>query len=136
MVSEMEQLYERKWRGSVFIVDDHFIGNKRRVQEMLPVLAEWNRRRGRPFTFLTEASVNLAVEFIQESAIPLAMVGLLLALPGTQLYCQLLREGRILDEGHGDNMLARLNFIGPSPKSVIRLRQAAAAGHSSDRWLR
>ncbi|MFQ5927106.1 MAG: DUF4070 domain-containing protein, partial [Terriglobia bacterium] len=51
------------------------------------------------------------VEFIQESAIPLAMVGLLLALPGTQLYRRLLKENRIVDEGHGDNMDCRLNFI-------------------------
>src|SRR3989449_8622107 len=41
------------------------------------------------------------VEFIQESAIPLAMVGLLLALPGTQLYRRLMKEGRIVDEGRG-----------------------------------
>jgi len=186
VVAELEQLYERKWRGSVFIVDDNFIGNKKKVKELLPVLAEWNLRRQRPFSFFTEASLNLAddtellqmmkdacftrvflgietpveeslkeaqkfqntrrslldsvhriqsygmevmagfivgfdsdpedifdkqVEFIQESAIPLAMVGLLLALPGTQLYCRLLREGRIVEEGHGNNMDCRLNFI-------------------------
>src|SRR2546422_8620103 len=51
------------------------------------------------------------VEFIQESAIPLAMVGLLLALPGTQLYRRLMKEGRSVDEGRGDNMDLRLNFI-------------------------
>src|SRR5216684_8622504 len=186
VVAELEQLYERKWRGSIFIVDDNFIGNKKKVKELLPVIAEWNIRHRRPFTFFTEASVNLAddpellelmkeagfirvflgiespveaslkeaqklqntrrslldsvrriqrygievmagfivgfdndpddvfdkqVEFIQESAIPLAMVGLLLALPGTQLYRRLQREGRILDEGQGDNMDCRLNFV-------------------------
>ena len=51
------------------------------------------------------------VEFIQESGIPLAMVGLLLALPGTQLYRRLLKEGRILAESTGDNMNLALNFI-------------------------
>jgi radical SAM superfamily enzyme YgiQ (UPF0313 family) len=51
------------------------------------------------------------VDFIQESGIPLAMMGLLLALPGTQLYDRLLSEGRIVDGGHGDNMDVRLNFI-------------------------
>ena len=60
VVAELQQLYERKWRGSVFIVDDNFIGNKRKVKEMLPVLAEWNLRHQRPFNFFTEASVNLA----------------------------------------------------------------------------
>jgi radical SAM superfamily enzyme YgiQ (UPF0313 family) len=51
------------------------------------------------------------VEFIQESGIPLAMVGLLLALPGTQLYRRLLKEGRILAEGTGNNMNLALNYV-------------------------
>ncbi len=184
--AELDQLYDRRWRGSVFIVDDNFIGNKRKVKELLPCLAEWNQRHHHPFAFFTEASVNLAddpellhmmkeanftrvfmgietpveeslkeahklqntrknllesvrrvqsyglevmagfivgfdndpediferqVRFIQESAIPLAMVGLLLALPNTQLFRRLKKEGRILNEGHGDNMNLRLNFI-------------------------
>src|SRR5260370_39647646 len=50
------------------------------------------------------------VKFIQESAIPLAMVGLLQALPGTQLYRRLQKEGRILNDGDGNNLDLRLNF--------------------------
>jgi radical SAM superfamily enzyme YgiQ (UPF0313 family) len=186
VVAELDQLQEHKWRGSVFVVDDNFIGNKKKVKELLPVIADWNARHGAPFTFFTEASLNLAddlellemmkaarfnrvflgietpveaslkeaqklqntrrslmesvrriqaygmevmagfivgfdndpedifdrqVEFIQESGIPLAMVGLLLALPGTQLYRRLEREGRIVDEGRGNNMDLQLNFI-------------------------
>lgn len=186
IIAELDQLNDRKWRGSVFIVDDNFIGNKRKAKELLSVLADWNHRHRTPFAFFTEASVNLAddsellqmmkdanftrvfmgietpveaslkeahkmqntrknlvesvhriqdyglevmagfivgfdndpedifdrqVQFIQESAIPLAMVGLLLALPNTQLYRRLTKEGRILDEGHGNNMDLRLNFI-------------------------
>ncbi len=186
VLAELDQLRERKWRGAVFVVDDNFIGNKKKVKEMLPVLADWNNRLRRPFTFFTEASLNLAddeellqmmkdarftrvflgietpveeslkeaqklqnthrslmesvqriqrygmevmagfivgfdndpeeifdrqVEFIQQSAIPLAMVGLLQALPGTQLYRRLLKEGRLLKDGTGDNMDLRLNFI-------------------------
>src|SRR5579885_3456974 len=60
VLAELDQLYEHKWRGSVFIVDDNFIGNKKKVKELLPPLAEWNLRHGRPFTFFTEASLNLA----------------------------------------------------------------------------
>lgn len=186
IVAELDQLYARRWRGSVFIVDDNFIGNKRKAKELLTALADWNRSHRTPFSFFTEASVNLAddtellemmkaanftrvfmgietpveaslkeahkmqntrknlvesvhriqdyglevmagfivgfdndpedifdrqVEFIHESAIPLAMVGILLALPGTQLFRRLKKEGRILDEGHGNNMDVRLNFI-------------------------
>jgi radical SAM superfamily enzyme YgiQ (UPF0313 family) len=51
------------------------------------------------------------VEFIQKSGIPIAMVGLLQAMPGTQLFRRLWREGRILDEGHGDNTGDKLNFL-------------------------
>jgi radical SAM superfamily enzyme YgiQ (UPF0313 family) len=186
VIAELELLREHKWRGSVFIVDDNFIGNKKKVKELLPVLVDWSVRNNRPFTFYTEASVNLAddnellelmkqagftrvflgietpveaslkeaqklqntrrsllesvrriqhfgmevmagfivgfdndpedifdrqVEFIQESAIPMAMVGLLQALPGTQLYRRLAKEGRILNECRGDNMDCHLSFI-------------------------
>lgn len=186
VVAELDQLNDRKWRGSVFIVDDNFIGNKRKAKELLVSLVDWNRSHNLPFSFFTEASVNLAddaellqlmkdanftrvfvgietpvedslkeaqkmqntrknlvesvhriqdyglevmagfivgfdsdpedifdrqVRFIHESAIPLAMVGILLALPGTQLFRRLTKEGRILNEGHGNNMDVRLNFI-------------------------
>jgi len=51
------------------------------------------------------------VEFIQKSGIPVAMVGLLQAMPGTQLFRRLRKEGRILDAGHGDNTSDHLNFL-------------------------
>ncbi len=51
------------------------------------------------------------VDFIQSSGIPIAMVGLLQAMPGTQLFRRLWREGRILDAGHGDNTGDKLNFL-------------------------
>jgi radical SAM superfamily enzyme YgiQ (UPF0313 family) len=51
------------------------------------------------------------VEFIQMSGIPIAMVGLLQAMPGTQLFRRLWKEGRILDAGGGDNTDAKLNFL-------------------------
>jgi radical SAM superfamily enzyme YgiQ (UPF0313 family) len=51
------------------------------------------------------------VEFIQKSGIPIAMVGLLQAMPGTQLFRRLWSEGRILDAGRGDNTDDKLNFL-------------------------
>ena len=51
------------------------------------------------------------VEFIQTSAIPVAMVGLLQALPGTQLFRRLWREDRIVDAGDGNNTDCKLNFL-------------------------
>jgi radical SAM superfamily enzyme YgiQ (UPF0313 family) len=186
MLSELDALRSLGWRGLVFIVDDNFIGNKRNVKRLLPELIEWSDRHHRPFSFITEASVNLAeddallemmrranfrrvflgietpveeslkeaqkgqntrrdlldsvrkiqsygmevmagfivgfdsdpediferqINFIRESAIPLAMVGLLTALPDTQLWRRLKREGRLLKESSGNNTEASLNFI-------------------------
>src|ERR1041385_8656888 len=50
------------------------------------------------------------IEFIRESAIPLAMVGLLNALPETQLWKRLDREGRLLGEASGNNTQCTFNF--------------------------
>src|SRR5713226_576238 len=186
MLAELDALRESGWRGTVFIVDDNFIGNKKNVKKLLPDLAAWQERHDRPFTFITEASVNLAedeqlldwmrkagfnraflgietpaeeslkeaqkgqnlrhdllesvkkiqsygievmagfivgfdndpddifdrmINFIKESAIPLAMVGLLTALPNTQLWRRLKSEGRLLGESGGSNTHSDLNFV-------------------------
>jgi radical SAM superfamily enzyme YgiQ (UPF0313 family) len=186
MLAELDALYDTGWRGLVFIVDDNFIGNKRNVKRLLPELVEWSDRHDRPFSFITEASVNLAeddallelmqranfrrvflgietpveeslkeaqkgqntrrdllesvrkiqgygmevmagfivgfdsdpedifdrqINFIRESGIPLAMVGLLTALPDTQLWRRLKSEGRLLKESTGNNTEGSLNFI-------------------------
>jgi len=185
MLAEFDALYALGWRGTVFIVDDNFIGNKKNVRSLLPELADWQKRHDYPFTLLTEASVNLAddepllesmrqsgfrrvflgietpaeeslkeaqksqnrgnlldsvkriqsygmevmagfivgfdndpediferqIKFIRESAIPLAMVGILSALPETQLWRRLEKEGRLLGESSGNNTNCALNFV-------------------------
>jgi radical SAM superfamily enzyme YgiQ (UPF0313 family) len=50
------------------------------------------------------------IDFIRKSAIPLAMVGLLNALPQTQLWKRLDREGRLLGEASGNNTVCTFNF--------------------------
>src|SRR5438552_14261859 len=50
------------------------------------------------------------IDFIRQSAIPLAMVGLLNALPDTQLWKRLEREGRLLGEASGNNTACTFNF--------------------------
>ena len=43
------------------MVDDNFIGNKNRLKtEVLPSMIDWMEKHHYPFTFLTEASINLA----------------------------------------------------------------------------
>ncbi len=184
--AELDQLLRLGWRGSVFMVDDNFIGNKKNVRLLLPRLVEWMHEHKSPFTLYTEASLNLAededllqlmreanftrvfmgietpvveslkettkfqnlrkdllesvklvqsygievmagfivgfdndpadvfdrqIQFIREAAIPLSMVGLLTALPHTQLWRRLKAEGRLLKESLGSNTLLDLNVI-------------------------
>lgn len=186
MQAELDALKQRGWRGLVFIVDDNFIGNKKNVRLFMPDLIEWSRKNEFPFSYITEASVNLAeddhllemmeaagfrriflgietpveeslkeaqkgqntrrdlldsvkkiqsygmevmagfivgfdndpddifdrqVKFIRESGIPLAMVGLLNALPDTQLWRRLEKEDRLLFMGDGNNTDCTLNFV-------------------------
>ena len=177
MVAEFELLYGLGWRGPLFLVDDNFIGNKREVSRLLPVIAEWQKERDHPFSLFTEASVNLVrmddlmdvmieagfdsvflgietpnpkalkkmkkpqnidtrdddylfkavrkiqgkgmqvlggfilglddddenafdaqIDFIQATGIPMALIGLLTALKGTNLWTRLERENRLLEE--------------------------------------
>src|SRR5438445_8426050 len=185
MLAEFDALKAMGWRGTVFIVDDNFLGNKKNVRQLLPELAQWQKRNGYPFSLITESSVNLAddeplldcmrdagfrrvflgietpveeslkeaqksqnrgnlldsakqipryemevmagfivgfdndpadifqrqIDFIRKSAIPLAMVGLLNALPDTQLWKRLEKEGRLLGESSGNNTNCALNFV-------------------------
>lgn len=60
MLRELTSLRAAGWRGSVFIVDDNFIGNKDKVKEFLRALIAWQKEHRYPFKFLTEASLNLA----------------------------------------------------------------------------
>ena len=60
MVAEFDSLRKLGWKGPLFLVDDNFIGNKREAMKLLPVIAEWQRAHGYPFSLSTEASVNLA----------------------------------------------------------------------------
>ncbi|MBU2489647.1 MAG: B12-binding domain-containing radical SAM protein [Proteobacteria bacterium] len=51
----------------------------------------------------TEDIAERQIRFIQETGIARAMVGLLIALPGTELYDRMRREGRLLSETDGNN---------------------------------
>jgi len=187
VLAELDALYNHKWRGGVFFTDDNFIGNKRKLkEETLPAIIDWTRARGRPFSFMTESSINLAddedlmhlmvqagfdtvfvgiespneqslvecnkmpnkgrdlltsvktlqnhglqvqggfivgfdgdpqsifrcqINFIQNSGIVTAMVGVLMAPPGTALYKRLEAEKRLLPGGTGNNTDGTTNFV-------------------------
>jgi len=61
VMAELDALYQRGWRGSVFIVDDNFIGNRGKLKnEVLPAIISWMEQRRHPFKLFTEVSINLA----------------------------------------------------------------------------
>ena len=59
------------------------------------------------------------VDFIQRAGIPTAMVGLLTALRGTNLYSRLESEGRLLAESSGNNVEIALNFVPELDRDVL-----------------
>jgi radical SAM superfamily enzyme YgiQ (UPF0313 family) len=61
VVDELDNIYSSGWRGSVFFVDDNFIGNKKILKsEILPAVISWMEKRKNPFIFNTQASIDLA----------------------------------------------------------------------------
>ena len=186
IIAEIQSLYNAGWKKSLFIVDDNFIGNKKKVKEMLKKLIVWQKNHNYPFMLLTEASSNLAddnelmqlmreanfskvfigletpnidslneckktqnsvrnlassvkiiqqngmqvmggfivgfdndtekifeaqIKFIQQIGVVTAMVGILNALPQTNLWKRLKIEGRLLKDTSGENTDGNLNFI-------------------------
>lgn len=201
IILELQNLYDLGYRGHIDFVDDNFIGNKKKVKELLHAIKKWTVEHKYPFFFTTEASVNLAeddellqlmkdVDFryvflgietpenetlalnhknqnvnksitdavkkimsygivcnggfiigfdsdslniannmiscIQDSGVCMAMVGLLYALPNTQLTRRLESEGRLfkeksksLDDDDIDQSTSGLNFRTKIPRSDI-----------------
>jgi len=187
ILAELDALYNYGWRSGVFIVDDNFIGNKKKLKaETLPAIIEWSKEKKYPFSFYTEVSINLAedeelmqlmneagfdrifigietpneeslaecnklpnkgrdltalvkklqnhsfevqggfivgfdsdpisifrsqINFIQNSGIVTAMVGLLNAPRGTKLYQRLKKENRLLKVFTGNNTDININFV-------------------------
>jgi radical SAM superfamily enzyme YgiQ (UPF0313 family) len=60
VIAELDCIYASGWRGSIFFVDDNFIGNKRYLKSiLLPELIKW-REDKKGCVFFTEASIDLA----------------------------------------------------------------------------
>jgi radical SAM superfamily enzyme YgiQ (UPF0313 family) len=60
MIAEIDALDATGWSGTIFFVDDNFIGNKKLVKQFLRQLIAWRERRRPNVDFITEASLNLA----------------------------------------------------------------------------
>src|SRR3984957_19830398 len=59
VIAELEAMRTQHLKMA-FIVDDNLIGNKAAVKKLLRDLIAWQTAEGYPFTFFTEASLNLA----------------------------------------------------------------------------
>lgn len=60
VIKELQYLYDLGYRGHIDFVDDNFIGNKKKVKELLHEIKTWTIKHKYPFFFTTEASINLA----------------------------------------------------------------------------
>jgi radical SAM superfamily enzyme YgiQ (UPF0313 family) len=200
MFRELDALHALGYRGHVDFVDDNLIGSPKFVRPFLAALGDWSQRRGYPFAFSAETSLNLAdsdemlgqmrrsgffaifigietsdtqtllsvkkrqntgrdiaasihkiyragifvnagfiigfdaetesvaramTRCIEEMAVPVCMVGLLYALPNTQLSRRLQQEGRLhvdsdrVSTDDADQCTSGLNFDTLRPRSDI-----------------
>jgi radical SAM superfamily enzyme YgiQ (UPF0313 family) len=59
------------------------------------------------------------VQFVEQTAIPMAMFSMLQALPNTALWHRLEKEGRLLDRGANINQTTLMNFVPTRPIEEI-----------------
>lgn len=59
VIAELEAIRRLGFRGTVFVADDNFIGNRPRAAALLARITAWQAEHGEPFNFITQASVNL-----------------------------------------------------------------------------
>ena len=60
IIKELQYIYDLGHRGHIDIVDDNFIGNKKKAKALLREIKTWAQSHRYPFYFSTEASVDLA----------------------------------------------------------------------------
>jgi hopanoid C-2 methylase len=60
IIAELDAMLAAGIAGSVYFVDDNFIGNKKAARELLPHLIDWQKSRGYPVQFSCEATLNIA----------------------------------------------------------------------------
>ncbi len=195
VIRELDVLLKLGWRNEVFIVDDNFIGNLRQALQLSRELVEWQKQHQQPFSFYTEASLNLAaqpelmdamveanfmyvfigietpsaealkethkyqnlrstnnveqvriiqdkglwvlagfivgfdsddetifarqLEFIDLTAIPWAMAGILMAPPTTALFDRMKREGRLIEDSQSITQFGLPNFRTVLPLPIL-----------------
>jgi radical SAM superfamily enzyme YgiQ (UPF0313 family) len=62
ITAELDKLLECGIRGSVYFVDDNFIGNRKAALDLLPHLVEWQKKTGYILRFSCEATIFCGIE--------------------------------------------------------------------------
>ena len=60
VIAELDMMLQCGNPGSVYFVDDNFVGDRRALMNLLPHLIDWQKRNGYPLQFACEATLNLA----------------------------------------------------------------------------
>ena len=60
ITAELDRLLECGVTGSVYFVDDNFIGNRKAALDLLPHLIEWQKKTGYVLRLSCEATLNIA----------------------------------------------------------------------------
>jgi len=60
ITAELDRLLECGVTGSVYFVDDNFIGNRKAALDLLPHLIEWQKKTGYVMRLACEATLNIA----------------------------------------------------------------------------
>jgi hopanoid C-2 methylase len=60
IIAELDKLVANGVAGSVYFVDDNFIGNRRAAKDLLPHLVAWQKRNGYSVSLSCEATLNIA----------------------------------------------------------------------------
>src|SRR5579864_8299727 len=60
ITAELDRLLECGLMGSVYFVDDNFIGNRKAALDLLPHLIEWQKKTGYAIRLSCEATLNIA----------------------------------------------------------------------------
>jgi len=59
IVRELDAMLARGNPGTIYFVDDNFVGNRKFAKALLPKLVAWQQERGYPVTFACEATLNI-----------------------------------------------------------------------------
>lgn len=61
-LSELKAIYNLGYRGALFIVDDDFVGNKRKIKPILHEIINFQKLRDYPFNLFTQADITLSLD--------------------------------------------------------------------------